>query len=69
MVKYSVIIPTLWKSNRTRKLILDLVECQYVDEIIIIDNSNMEECDKLSNCIGFVTQGVKYMLILRGIGE
>jgi len=48
MVKYSVIIPTLWKSNRTRKLILDLVECQYVDEIIIIDNSDTEECDKLS---------------------
>jgi hypothetical protein len=48
MVKYSVIIPTLWKSNRTRKLILDLVESQYVDEVIIIDNYNMEECDKLS---------------------
>lgn len=48
MVKYSVIIPTLWKSNRTRKLILDLVESQYVDEVIIIDNSNMEECNKLS---------------------
>lgn len=48
MDKYTVIIPTLWKSNRTKKLIEDLLECEYVDEIIIIDNSNTEECDKLS---------------------
>lgn len=48
MVKYSIIIPTLWKSNRTHTLIEDLLECQYVDEIIIIDNSGTEECDKLS---------------------
>ena len=48
MVKYSIIIPTLWKSNRTHTLIEDLLESQYVDEIIIIDNSGTEECDKLS---------------------
>ena len=48
MDKYSIVIPTLWKSNRTHKLIEDLLECQYVDEIIIIDNSGTEECDKLS---------------------
>jgi glycosyltransferase involved in cell wall biosynthesis len=39
MDKYSVIIPTLWKSDRTKKLINDLQECEYVDEIIIIDNA------------------------------
>ena len=39
MVKYSVIIPTLWKSNRTHKLLSDLIKCQYVDEIILIDNA------------------------------
>jgi glycosyltransferase involved in cell wall biosynthesis len=39
MVKYSVIIPTLWKSDRTNKLISDLRECMYVDEIIVIDNA------------------------------
>lgn len=48
MGKYTVVIPTLWKSGRTQKLIEDLLECQYVDEIIIIDNAGTEECDKLS---------------------
>lgn len=47
MIKYSVIIPTLWKSNRTKKLIKDLNDCQYVDEIIIIDNTGTEERDIL----------------------
>ena len=40
MVKYSIIIPTLWKSNRTHKLLSDLIKCQYVDEIILIDNAS-----------------------------
>lgn len=44
-MKYSVIIPTLWKSDRTKKLINDLKECEYVDEIIIIDNTCTEEMD------------------------
>ena len=39
MGKYSIIIPTLWKSNRTKKLLADLQECEYVDEIILIDNT------------------------------
>jgi hypothetical protein len=39
MVKYSVIIPTLWKSNRIHKLLFDLIKCDYVDEIILIDNA------------------------------
>ena len=45
--KYSIVIPTLWKSNRTKKLIKDLNDCQYVDEIIIIDNTGTEERDTL----------------------
>jgi glycosyltransferase involved in cell wall biosynthesis len=45
MEKYSVIIPTLWKSNRTKKLISDLESCEYVDEIIIIDNTLTEPTD------------------------
>lgn len=43
MDKYTIVIPTLWKSNRTKKLIQDLEECEYVDEIIIIDNTQTEE--------------------------
>jgi GT2 family glycosyltransferase len=39
MNKFSVIIPTLWKSGRTRKLLEDLNDSEYVGEIIIIDNS------------------------------
>ena len=45
MDKYSVIIPTLWKSDRTNKLIKDLKSCDYVDEIIIIDNTCIESID------------------------
>ena len=39
MDKYSVIIPTLWKSNRIGKLLFSLIECEFVDEIILIDNA------------------------------
>jgi hypothetical protein len=39
MGKFSIVIPTLWKSNRTKKLLSDLQECGYVDEIIVIDNT------------------------------
>ena len=38
MNKYSVVIPTLWKSNRIGKLLFDLIKCEFVDEIILIDN-------------------------------
>ena len=38
MDKYTIVIPTLWKSNRINKLLFDLIKCEYVDEIILIDN-------------------------------
>jgi hypothetical protein len=52
MDKYSVRIPTLWKSNRIGKLLFDLVKCEFVDEIILIDNGGkffeyFEALDKL----------------------
>lgn len=37
--KYTIVIPTLWKSNRIHTLLKSLIECGYVDEIILIDNS------------------------------
>jgi len=40
MDKYTVVIPTLWKSNRIGKLLFDLIKCEFVDEIILIDNNN-----------------------------
>jgi len=37
---FSVVIPTLWKSPRIHKLLSDLIECNNVGEIILIDNSS-----------------------------
>lgn len=39
MSKFSIVIPTLWRSNRIHKLLDDLIKCDDVDEIIIIDNN------------------------------
>ena len=57
IIKYSVVIPTLWKSNRTTKLLVDLQECEYVDEIIIIDNSYDGYQDTKVEKIRFVSFG------------
>lgn len=40
MSKFSIVIPTLWKSQRIHKLLDDLIKCDNVDEIIIIDNNS-----------------------------
>jgi glycosyltransferase involved in cell wall biosynthesis len=40
MNKFSVIIPTLWKSNRIHQLLKDLISSEFVDEIILIDNAS-----------------------------
>jgi hypothetical protein len=37
---YSIVIPTLWKSPRIHKLFSDLISCNNVGEIILIDNNN-----------------------------
>jgi hypothetical protein len=55
--KYSIIIPTLWKSDRTKRLLVDLQECEYVDEIIIIDNSYDGYQDTVVGKIRFVSFG------------
>jgi len=57
MNKYSIIIPTLWKSDRTKQLITDLQACEYVDEIIIIDNSYDGHQDTKVEKIRFVSFG------------
>ena len=44
-MKYSIVIPTLWKSDRTKKLLSDLNECEYVDEIIVINNQLTDVLD------------------------
>jgi hypothetical protein len=38
--QYSVIIPTLWRSDRIFQLIYDLQRCNKIGEIIIVDNGN-----------------------------
>jgi len=57
IIKYSVIIPTLWKSDRTDQLIKDLNESQFVDEIIIIDNASIYETDRTIGKIRMVSKG------------
>jgi hypothetical protein len=39
MKKWSVIVPTLWKSPRTTTLIADLINTSYVLEVVVIDNA------------------------------
>ena len=42
-MKYTAVIPTMLKSPRLKKLVEDLQNSEYVDEVIIIDNSgNLE---------------------------
>lgn len=43
--KFSVIIPTMWKSDRTLQLLEDLNNCDLVDEILIIDNYFLKRPD------------------------
>lgn len=38
--RYSIVLPTLWKSKRIHVLLSDLLNSEYVHEIILIDNSN-----------------------------
>lgn len=57
MGKFSIVIPTLWKSDRTKKLLSDLSECEYVDEIIIIDNTLTDATDNTIGKIRTVSFG------------
>ena len=57
MGKFSIVIPTLWKSNRTKKLLSDLNECEYVDEIIVIDNTLTTISDSTEGKIRTVSFG------------
>lgn len=47
-MRVSVIMPTMWKSERTEALLNNLNSSSYVDEIIIIDN-NRKKCPDLSD--------------------
>lgn len=57
MGKFSIVIPTLWKSDRTKKLLSDLSECEYVDEIIVIDNTLTDATDNTIGKIRTVSFG------------
>lgn len=39
---FSVIIPTMWRSPRITQLLTDLCNCEFVGEVIIIDNDTTE---------------------------
>jgi hypothetical protein len=40
---FTAIIPTLWKSPRITQLIADLCACEFVGEVIVIDNDPSED--------------------------
>lgn len=57
-MKWSVIIPTLWKSPRIKKLLEQLNQTDLVEEIIVIDNSPAERPSDLnSGKVRFLTKG------------
>jgi len=41
-MKYTVVMPTMWRSERTKSLLESLFVSDFVDEVILIDN-NVEE--------------------------
>ena len=57
MDKYSIIIPTLWRSHRTAKLINDLQDSEFVDEIIVIDNKSIETGTQINGKVKTVSFG------------
>lgn len=57
MDKYTVVIPTLWKSKRTNQLLIDLYNCECVDEIILINNSLPYEVDETDGKMRIVSYG------------
>ena len=57
MDKYTIVIPTLWKSNRTQKLLSDLEACEWVDEIILIDNTLSYASDNTKGKIRTISYG------------
>lgn len=48
-MNYSVIIPTMWKSHRTEKMLSVLEKSNYVKQIIIIDNDTQKRNIILEN--------------------
>jgi len=44
--KFSVIVPTMWRvADQFTEFVLELIESQYVGEIIVIDNDNLKKPD------------------------
>jgi glycosyltransferase involved in cell wall biosynthesis len=57
MNKFTIVIPTLWKSDRTEKLLSDLNASEWVDEIIIIDNTLTHISDTTKDKIRTISFG------------
>lgn len=56
---FSVIIPTMWRSSKTSKLLKDLYSSKYIHEIIIIDNDTSAknvELDQYSDKVRYYPQ-------------
>lgn len=58
---FTAIIPTMWRSPRITQLITDLCACEYVGEVIVIDNAPQVEAEwnfheKL--CVKFMQENI-----------
>lgn len=57
LTKFSVIIPTLWKSDKIYEM-LDIYEgCKYVDEVIIIDNDPSKNIKITHSKVKIISKG------------
>ena len=48
-MKFTVIIPTMWRFPLFTKFIEDLVDNEFVDQVIIIDNDNTKTPKLIDN--------------------
>ena len=47
--KFSVVIPTMWYSDKTHRNLVNLNDCDEVGEIILIDNNTPLKPDYIDN--------------------
>jgi GT2 family glycosyltransferase len=48
-MKYTVVMPTMWRSKRTKNLLESLFDSDFVDEVILIDNNTKEKLNGIEN--------------------
>jgi glycosyltransferase involved in cell wall biosynthesis len=58
MTKYTAVVPTMLKTKRFFPLVDDLLNSEYIDEVIVIDNSgNLEPSIKPHSKLNYICEG------------